>query len=298
VTHWLRSAGVDLVLTVPLIGAYMMFALGIVFAYRASRVLNLAHGAMATLPAYVAYALAPRAGTVFAMAAAAVAGALLGAIVERGVVRRLRPSGTTAQTVGTVAVLGFLVAVIAKAWGTTSLPAAGVFPTGSFAVGDARLQWGSLGLFAVALASAAACWWLLQRTDLGLALRGTAANPRAASLMGINPNRAAALAWSLSGLLAGAGGVLLAAATSLHPYVLSLQVLPAFVAALLGGLESITGAVWGAAVVGCVIGLVPAVSHGFGQQPGAPQLVLGLGTLVVMMVRGTAKRHQQATTDV
>jgi branched-subunit amino acid ABC-type transport system permease component len=295
VIHWLRSAGVDLVLTIPLIGAYMMFALGIVFAYRASRVLNLAHGAMATLPAYVAYALAPRTGTVVAMAGAAAVGALLGAVVERGVVRRLRPAGTTAQTVGTVAVLGFLVAVIAKTWGTTPLRAAGVFPRGSFAVGDAQLQWGSVGLFGVAVASAAACWWLLQRTDLGLALRGAAANPRAASLMGINPNRAAAIAWSLSGLLAGTGGVLLAAATNLHPYVLSLQVLPAFVAALLGGLESVTGAMWGAAVVGCVIGLVPAVSHGFGHQPGAPQLVLGFGTLVVMMVRGSAQAQQVST---
>ena len=58
----LRDVGVNIILSLPLIGAYALFALGIVVIYRASRVLNLAHGAMATLPGYVAYAAAPRLG--------------------------------------------------------------------------------------------------------------------------------------------------------------------------------------------------------------------------------------------
>ena len=59
---FLHDIVVNIVLTTPLVGAYMMFALGIVFIYRASRVLNLAHGAMAMLPAYVFYTVATQMG--------------------------------------------------------------------------------------------------------------------------------------------------------------------------------------------------------------------------------------------
>jgi branched-chain amino acid transport system permease protein len=278
----MRRVLVDLVLTTPLVGAYMMFALGIVFVYRGSKVLNLAHGAMAMLPAYLAYALAPhigRGGFVPALAA----GAAIGACVERFVVRRLRAS-PTAQTVGTVAVLGLLVAVAARVWGTTPLRAPHVFASGAFGVGDARLQWDALGLLCAAIAAAAGCAALLARTDLGLALRGAAENRRAAALMGVDPDRAAAVAWAGAGILAAAGGILLAASTNLHPYTLSLQVLPAFVAALIGGLESVPGAVWGSAVVGTAIGIVPSLSGG--ARPGVPQVVLALAAFVVMALRG------------
>jgi branched-subunit amino acid ABC-type transport system permease component len=120
-------------LTIPLLGAYAMFALGITAIYRASRVLNLAHGAMATLPAYVFYTLVETAGmhSLVALPLAIISGALLGVGVELLFVRRLRPQGPTAQTVGTVAVTGLLVALTAKMWGTSALRAPLVFPDGS-----------------------------------------------------------------------------------------------------------------------------------------------------------------------
>ena len=68
--------------------------------------------------------------------------------------------------------------------------------------------------------------------------------------MGIDPDRTTMIAWMFAGILAAVGGVLLASSTVLHPYTLSLQVLPAFVAALIGGLDSVAGAVVGSVVVG------------------------------------------------
>src|SRR5258705_13647680 len=96
-------------LSIPLIGAYMMFAIGVVVIYRSSRVLNLAHGAMAMVPGYVYYSLT-KSGVpaVLALLVGVVAGALLGMAVEFVFVRRLRSQGATAQTVGTVAVTGLL----------------------------------------------------------------------------------------------------------------------------------------------------------------------------------------------
>src|ERR1043166_1556526 len=139
-------------LAIPLIGAFAMFALGISVIYRASRVLNLAHGAMATIPAYIAYSLSKAGVPIFPVVLIAIiSGAVLGVAVERVFVRRLRPQGTTAQTVGTVAVTGLLIALAAKIWGTTPMLAPGVFPQGQLSVAGAAVRYGDLGLFAVGL---------------------------------------------------------------------------------------------------------------------------------------------------
>ncbi|MDQ3757409.1 MAG: ATP-binding cassette domain-containing protein, partial [Actinomycetota bacterium] len=277
---------VALLLSLPLIGAYAIFAIGIVLIYRASRMLNLAHGAMAMMPAYLLYEMV-RLGlpTPLAFPLAIVAGAGLGLAVERVFVSRLRPDGPTAQTVGTVATLGILVAVAVRIWGTASLRPVTVFPTGRVSVSVSSIQYAELGLFAVMLVVAAALFILIQRTDLGLIMRGTAESRLAASLMGINPDRITSLAWMMGGALAALAGVLLAAVTSLHPYTLALQALPAFIAALIGGLGSLPGALVGAAIVGAVQGLVPVLGS-LGELQGAPQLLLAVLAIVVMATRG------------
>ena len=150
---FLHDIVVNVVLTTPLVGAYMMFALGIVFIYRASRVLNLAHGAMAMLPAYIFYTVATQLGlgVVPGLIIALVGGGALGLAVERLVVRRLRGASQMGQTVGTVAVLGLLIALAVRGWGTTPIHAPSVFPEHTFHVGSSLLQLGDIGLFVGAL---------------------------------------------------------------------------------------------------------------------------------------------------
>lgn len=281
----LKSLLVNVALTTPLVGAYTMFALGVVFIYRASKVLNLAHGAMAMFPAYVAYTVADQVGVIPATLVALLVGATIGVVVERLVVRRLRQASATSQTVGTVGVLGLLIAAAVRFWGTTPVHAPSVFPARTFRVGNSVLQLGDFGLFVGAVVVSLAFMALFRFTDLGLAMRCAASNRRASLLMGIDPDRTTAVAWAFAGLLAALGGVLLGASTNLHPYTLSLQVLPAFVAALIGGLESVSGALFGSMVVGLTIGLVPSLG-GLGRGVGAPQLALALLAFVVMSLRG------------
>lgn len=282
----------QIVLSLPLVAAYALFALGIVLIYRASRVLNLAHGAMAMLPGYVTYQLFRWGVPVpFAFVLGIASGALLGAGVEAAFVRRLRRISTTAQTVGTVAVLGIIVAVVAKVWGTSSLPGPSIFPSGSIPFASTIIRYGQIGLIVVALVLAGALFALFAFTDLGLAMRGAADNRRAAALMGVNPDRTTQIAWMLGGALAAVSGILLAAVTNLHPYIMSLQVLPAFVGALIGGLESMPGALVGSAAVGLSTGVVPALGmipglKGFAGSAGSPQVVLALLAFGVMFVRG------------
>lgn len=281
-------------LSLPLIGAYAIFALGLVVIYRASKVLNLAHGAMAMVPAYLVMTMT-EAGLpmLLALPFGVVAGGALGYAVERVFVRPLRSVSPTAQTVGTVAALGLLVAVAGKIWGTGGRAAPAVFPEGQIAVGSSSISYGSLGLFAVMLVVAAALYLLLQRTGVGLAMRGAADNPRAASLMGVDPQLATSAAWVLGGLTAAVAGILLASVTVLDPVVLSLQAVPALVAALIGGLGSLPGALVGAAIVGATQGLVPALSA-LQRIEGSAQLLLAVLAMAVMASRG----ERYISTDV
>ena len=115
----------------------------------------------------------------------------------------------TAQTVGTVGVLGLMIAMADRVWGTTPRRGVDVFPEHGFHIGNSVLHLGDIGLFVSALVLAGAFLALFQLTDLGLAMRCAADNRRAATLMGIDPDRTTAVAWFFAGGLAGLGGVLL-----------------------------------------------------------------------------------------
>lgn len=279
-------------LSTPLVAAYALFALGIVVIFRASRVLNLAHGAMAVLPAYLSFKL--RAAGLPLLPALVVgvgSGAALGAAVEMVFVRRLRRVSPTAQTVGTLAVFGLVVAVVARWFGTTPIRTPPIFPTGAIEFGTSGMSYSQLGIILVSAVLTAGLFALFTFTPLGLAMRGAASNRTAASLMGINPDRTTQVAWMLGGGLAGLTGILLADTQSLDPFIFPLQALPAFVAALIGGLESMPGALAGATVVGLATGVVPGLQvipglGSFATSVGAPQTVLAVVAFVIMALRG------------
>ncbi len=281
-----------IVLSLPLVGAYALLGIGITVIYQASRVLNLAHGAMAMAGAYSMYQLSRwHLPLILAVAGGILMGGLLGVVIERVFVRALRSSGPTTQTVGTVAALTLAIALAGRIWGTLPVNAPTILPAGALRVGDGFVPWTQFGIFPISIAGAALLFALFRYTDIGLAMRGAAQNRRGAALRGVDPDRTATLAWLLGGTFAALAGILLAGATALDPFSVSLGVLPAFVAALIGGLESMPGVCVGALIVGIVQGMVPYLSslphigsvvHG----QGAPQLVLSALALVVMALRG------------
>src|SRR5207302_10572893 len=118
-----------------------------------------------------------------ALVAGVLSGVLLGVAVERLFIRPLARQGPTAQSVGTVAVYGLVVAVVAQVFGSGTHLAPQVFPAGGVPIGNAVLRWGQLGLFAVALLTAVGFVALFRGTWIGLAMRAAAENGRAAALM-------------------------------------------------------------------------------------------------------------------
>jgi sulfate-transporting ATPase len=282
----------QLALAVPLMAAYALFALGIVLIYRASRVLNLAHGVMAMLPSYVVVELRHRGLPMpVALLAGVASGALLGAVVELVFVRRLRRISETAQTVGTVAVFGLVVAFSAKLFGTAPVRPPAIFPDTTIAFAGSGITYGQLGLIGTSIVLTLLVFALFKFTRLGLAMRGAASNRTAAALMGVNPDRTTQVAWMLGGALAAIAGILLSAVTTLDPYNFPLQALPGFVAALIGGLGSMPGALVGSLVVGLATGLAPALSGvpvvgRFFASVGSAQLLLTIVAFAVMAMRG------------
>lgn len=283
---FLADTFISLLLSLSRVGAYSLLAVGIVAIYRASKVLNLAHGTMALVPAYVALSASEWGLPVpVALVAGVAAGAALGLGVERIFVRPLRGESETAQTVGTVAAFGLVLALSVRVWGATPQPALQIFPDEDLRIAGSSIRLGELGLFLVMAVVTAALFAVFKYTDIGLIMRGTAENRRAAALMGVNPQRVTNLAWMLGGALAGLAGILLAAVTTLDPYVLSLQALPAFVAALIGGLQSFPLAVAGGAAVGLAYGFVPQVPV-VGDMQGAQELALAVVAIAAMAYRG------------
>lgn len=282
----------QLALATPLVAAYALFALGIVLIYRASKVLNLAHGVMAMFPAYVVVRVR-EAGlpAPLAILLAVGVGALMGAAVERVFVRRLRSVSPTAQTVGTVAVYGLTVAFAARWFGTESVSPEPIFGEGAILFADSGVSYDQIGLMVTAVVLTVAVFALFKFTALGLAMRAAASNRTAAALVGVDPDRTTQAAWMMGGGLAAIAGILLSPVTTLNPFGFPLQALPAFVAALIGGLGSMPGALVGAAVVGFTIGAVPGFQiipgvGGFTAQSGAPQAVLAFAAFLVMARRG------------
>src|SRR3954468_10663006 len=282
----------QLALAIPLMAAYALFALGIVLIYRASRVLNLAHGVMAMLPAYVVVELRKNGIPMPAALLAGVAtGALLGALVELVLIRRLRRVSETAQTVGTVAGFGLVVAFSAKVFGTAPVRPPSIFPEHTIEFAGSGITYGQIGLIGTSIVLTLGLFALFKFSRLGLAMRGAASNRTAAALMGVNPDRTTQVAWMLGGALAAVAGILLSAVTTLDPYNFPLQALPGFVAALIGGLGSMPGALLGSVVVGIATGLAPALSGvpvigRFFSAVGSAQLLLTIVAFVVMAMRG------------
>ena len=255
-------------------------ALGFVLIYKASGVINFAQGQFLLIGAYVLWAAIVEFGLhwiVGVMIAIALAVAL-GITVERLILRPLvgQPIISVIMvTIGLAQVLGALVQII---WGTTPRPFPDFIPSGSVEllgaqVGESRL-W-AVGLAAVALVAFAV---FFRRTRDGVAMRAVADDQQAALVMGISVRRTFALAWALAGVSAVVGGMLVANLVGVSGAVTGFGLL-VFPVVILGGLDSVPGAVVG----GAVIGLLTSYTGGYvggGLQTVIPYIALVLILLV------------------
>jgi branched-chain amino acid transport system permease protein len=235
-------------------------ALGFVLIYKASGVINFAQGQFLLIGAYVVWALTVDAGLHWALAVAGAIGVavVLGLLVERLILRPLVGEPTISVimvTIGLAQVLGALVQII---WGTQPHAFPEFIPDDVVTIAGARTGenrlW-ALGLVVLALIAFAV---FFQRSRYGVAMRAVADDQQAALTMGISVRRTFALAWALAGVSAVVGGVLVANLIGVSGEVSNIGLL-VFPVVILGGLDSVPGAVVG----GAVIGLLTAYTGGY-----------------------------------
>jgi branched-chain amino acid transport system permease protein len=260
-----------------------------VLVYKSSGIFNFAQGEFGTVAVYALWG-AHSVGVPYgvAMLLALVAALASGLATERFVVRPLFAAPRVTLLVATAGVSLF--AIGTELWlGEGQLrflpPALGRLDRVSlfgFAVSDQRL------LIAATLAALAVAGALFfARTDLGLAILGLSQNPLATELMGISAERLSRFTWGVAAVLGGLGGILSAPLSSgFGAGFLTLSALiPAFTAAVLGGMTSLPGAFVGGVVVGVAESI--AVSSPFLSKhvPGAPSVVVFALLVAVLALR-------------
>jgi branched-chain amino acid transport system permease protein len=256
-------------------------ALGFVLIYKSSQVLNFAQGQFLLIGAYVVWALTVDAGLHWAIAVGGAIGVaiVLGVVVERLILRPLVGQPIIAVimvTIGLAQVLGALVQIV---WGTTPRRFPEFIPSDSVEllgarVGEERL-W-ALGLAAVALVAFAV---FFQRSRHGIAMRAVSDDQQAALSMGISVRRVFALAWALAGVSAVVGGMLVANLIGVSGEVAGFGLL-VFPVVILGGLDSIPGAVVG----GAVIGLMTSYTGGY-VGGGLESVIPYVALVLILLVR-------------
>lgn len=253
---------------------YAAIALSLVLIWRATRIVNFAQGGMAMITTFLAYEVISRTGSYWLGFAAALAGGLvLGAVVERVLIRPVENKPPLNAVIVTLGLLVLLQAIAGMVWGATprSFPYAFDF-RGTFSPADT---------FAVLAVAGAALLLLVlfQATATGLRMRAAAFEPEVARLLGVRVGRVLTVGWALAALAGSLAGVL-AGPPFISPNALDGLLVFGFTAAVIGGLDSPLGAVLG----GLLLGLLLSYASGY---LGAETVTFGalVVLVVVLMIR-------------
>jgi branched-chain amino acid transport system permease protein len=232
---------------------YSLAALGIVLIYKTTGVLNFAHGAIGMFSTFVAYEFGVVRGwpKIIAILLALAFAAAFGWFMERFTLRPLRDRPVLTRVIVTLGWLLVLQSVASLIWKDTSyhIPLQ-IFPQSGVRIAHLTLGYNQIANIVVAAALAVALAFFLRYAPLGVAMRATSDNPTAARLLGIRVNRVAASSWILGSLTAAIAGLLLAPLTTLNTTQLTIVVITAFGAALIGGLTNLVLTFFGGIFLG------------------------------------------------
>lgn len=266
---------------------YALTAHGIVLVYRGSGVLNLAHGAIGMVGAYVQWELAGRHGVSYwpATACGVLASAVLGVLTHLLVLRPLRRASSPARLVATLAVFIVLTALAVKRYGDSLALVPGKLPTRLLSIGGATVAEDRVWLLGIALAVTAVLHLLYKRTLFGLGTTAVAENEATAASLGWSPDLIATGNWALGSALAGLTGILIVPVIGLSVSGLTTLLLSALAAALVGRFSSFPVTLAG----GLAIGIVQSELTRFGSGvTGLASSVPFLCIALVLVVRGQA----------
>jgi branched-chain amino acid transport system permease protein len=261
-------------------GLLALVAVGFSLVWGVMNIVNLAHGAIVVIGAYIAWKLNDVAGLdpLLGMLVAGAALFVAGYLVQRFLINLVVNAPIWMTLLLTFGLSLVLVngLVILFTGDFRSIPTS--YASDGFSIGDVRVPYGRLVGFGIAVALTLALVWFMNRTRLGLAIRATGMDRGAARLMGMKVRHVYAVTFGLAAGLAAAAGAIIGTVNTFSPADAGGFTLQSFVIAVLGGL----GNMWGALAGGVVLGLVQAWG---GQYLGGTLInAIAMAVLVLVLV--------------
>ena len=234
--------------------SYALMGLAMVIIYKTSEVVNFAQGEMALISIFLTYMVLEFYGFPFYVAfpGALVFSVLLGFLLEFAVLRRAKEPNVLGMIIITIGLEMILMGIVSWKFGAD--PKTMPFPIGpydSVTIGGIFISSLEVLTFFVALIIMIVLFLFLRYSKLGIAMKATQQNPTAARLMGIRINRILMFTWGISSLVGCVAGLLIAP-TTMQPYMMWDPMLKGFAAAVLGGMTSLPGSIFGAYAVGII----------------------------------------------
>ena len=241
---------------------YALMSIALVLVWRSTRVINFAQAGQAIFTTYIGYEVTIRSGSYWVgLISAILSGALLGAGIDRFFMRPIFKRVTSgpivmiAPVVATLALLGIIQAIIGFIWGLNYQTIQAPVSTDGLKIFGSIVAFSPFNLMvliAVTL-SMIILTLVFQKTNIGLALRASAYAPEVSKLSGIRVDAVRTLGWALAGAAGGLAGMLYIPGSYLYPNAMDVLLVFGFIAAVIGGLDSLFGAVAGAMILGFAV---------------------------------------------
>jgi branched-chain amino acid transport system permease protein len=262
---------------------YAAVALSLVLIWRATRILNFAQAGMLMFTTFIAWAVIDGGASYWVgFVVALLSGLVLGALIERVIIRPVEGAPPLNAIIVTLGVLVLLQAVAGMIWGGNPRSFPPAFSIKGYEIGGHAVLFSRFDLFTVAVVGAlmAGVILLFTRTSLGLRMRAAAFAPEVARLVGVRVGHMFTVGWALASVAGSLAGVLVAPSVFVSPNTFDAVLVFGFTAAVIGGLESPVGALVG----GTALGLALSYVSGYG---GAELVTLGALVILiaVLMVR-------------
>lgn len=265
---------------------YGVVAMSFVLIYKSTQVVNFAQGEFVVLGAWVCLAIVLQMGLPFwaAFLFALVFMTLFGILVQVALLRPLVGEPVISVVMATIGLSIFMRAGMNWIFGNNAVRFPEVFDRGIVSIGGLNVQTAYLMSLVLSLLVMVAFFWFFRYSRWGLAMRATAYNQQVAQSLGISVGRVFAMAWAISAVVSGIAGIVigLVNAVSNSLAVIGIKVFPAVI---VGGLDSIVGAIVGGLIIGVLENLAEYVDGQFLQLGNmyavAPFYVL----IIILMIR-------------
>ncbi len=261
---------------------YALIALGYTMVYGIAKMLNFAHGDVIMVGAYTLsvsaslLGISPYLGVLLSIVFCAV----LGVVLEKIAYKPLRNSSPLAVLITAIGVSYFLQSLALLLFGSQQQKVASVINIPSIYLGSIELTGESIVTLGVTIVIMVSLTLFIKKTKTGRAMLALSEDRGAAQLMGINVNRTISITFAIgSGLAAVAGVLFVSSYGFVGPYTGSLPGIKAFVAAVLGGIGSIPGAMLG----GVLLGVIESFSQAYISTQLSDAIVFGVLILVLLV---------------